>query len=379
MEKITTQRITNSLLLNGSFSNNLGLMNGKMGIAIYFFHLARQTNNQIYENYAGELIDEIYEEITANTPVEFENGLAGIGWGIEYLAQNGFIEADTNEILAEFDQALSHELLHHCPENISLLNGIMGWCFYFLMRISGNEKLGLKEIENKQVLIHSIDLLDQKLTSAEIEKLLNGQIDSPGASKQPETRNLQHTEFDITWDYPILLWIMGEFYKSQVFNAKTIKLINRLIKPLSYDCNIPESPHKKLLLLLGIQKLISSGVDNSLSPGEITINEISGKLLTKTDHLQMRTQLKPPLDTSIKNGISGMAWCYYQLHKLTLNGSYRGHIEYWLGQSEYINQESKWLMGIDLSTAHHGFGILEGLAGIGLSYIQLRQTKHSVI
>ena len=80
MKTITKdRRTTNSLLLNGSFIDNLGLMNGKMGIAIYFFQLARQTNNQIYEGYAGELIEDIYEEISKNTPVNFENGLAGIG------------------------------------------------------------------------------------------------------------------------------------------------------------------------------------------------------------------------------------------------------------------------------------------------------------
>ena len=91
--KITTdQKIINTLLLNASFIDNLGLMHGKMGISIFFFHLARQTQNKIYEDYAGELIDEIYEEISANTLVDFENGLAGIGWGIEYLAQNNFIE-----------------------------------------------------------------------------------------------------------------------------------------------------------------------------------------------------------------------------------------------------------------------------------------------
>lgn len=74
------QHITNTLLLNASFIDNLGLMHGKMGIAIYFFHLARETENQIYEDYAGELIDEIYEEISLTTPCDFENGLAGIGW-----------------------------------------------------------------------------------------------------------------------------------------------------------------------------------------------------------------------------------------------------------------------------------------------------------
>ena len=94
----TDQHIINTLLLNASF-----IMHGKMGITIFFFQLARQTKNQIYEDYAGELIDEIYEEITANTPVDFENGLAGIGWGIENLIENEFIEANTDKVLEELD------------------------------------------------------------------------------------------------------------------------------------------------------------------------------------------------------------------------------------------------------------------------------------
>jgi lantibiotic modifying enzyme len=74
------QPLINSLLLNASFIDNIGLMHGKMGISVYFFHLARSTRNKIYEEYADELIDEIYEDITVNTPVNFENGLAAFLW-----------------------------------------------------------------------------------------------------------------------------------------------------------------------------------------------------------------------------------------------------------------------------------------------------------
>lgn len=95
------QRIANVLLLNASFIDNLGLLNGKMGIAIFFYQYARYTGSKIFEDYAGELIDEIYEEINTTTPVDFANGLTGIGWGIEYLVKNRFLEADTDEALAE--------------------------------------------------------------------------------------------------------------------------------------------------------------------------------------------------------------------------------------------------------------------------------------
>jgi hypothetical protein len=50
-------RIINALLLHGSFIKNQGLLNGKMGISIFFFHLARKTGNPISENYAGELLE----------------------------------------------------------------------------------------------------------------------------------------------------------------------------------------------------------------------------------------------------------------------------------------------------------------------------------
>jgi hypothetical protein len=90
------QRIINLLLLHSSFMNDLGLLNGKMGISIAFFHLFRETGNVVYENYAGELIDEIYEEINVSSSWNFADGLAGIGYGIEYLVSNKFIDADTS-------------------------------------------------------------------------------------------------------------------------------------------------------------------------------------------------------------------------------------------------------------------------------------------
>jgi glycosyltransferase involved in cell wall biosynthesis len=42
------QRIINGLLLHSSFIDNLGLLNGKMGVSIFFYHLSRKTGNTIY-------------------------------------------------------------------------------------------------------------------------------------------------------------------------------------------------------------------------------------------------------------------------------------------------------------------------------------------
>ena len=119
------QRMINTLLLHSSFIDNLGLLNVKMGISIFFYHLARKTGNTIYEDYAGELIDEIYEDINLNAPLDFANGLAGIGWGIEYLVQNHFIEADADDVFGEIDKRLM-PLIHSLPPSLGLCQGVIG-------------------------------------------------------------------------------------------------------------------------------------------------------------------------------------------------------------------------------------------------------------
>ena len=142
------QRIANVLLLDASFIDNLGLFNGKMGIAIFFYNYARCTGNKIFEDYAGELIDEIYEEINLNTPVNFANGLTGIGWGIVYLAKSKFLEADTDEILEDIDKKVYQKIQIEFD-----YNELQGFLLYQLARFKDkNNRTGQKELLIKHTL-----------------------------------------------------------------------------------------------------------------------------------------------------------------------------------------------------------------------------------
>jgi len=159
------QRIANVLLLNASFIDNLGLLNGKMGIAIFFYHYSRYTGNKIFEDYAGELIDEIYEEININTPVDFANGLTSIGWGIEYLVNNGYLDCDTDEVLVDIDNAIFNATM---GSTISIQNQkeLFGFGLFYLARLKDREhdddKLG--PLKKKQILLYIMDECDLILT-----------------------------------------------------------------------------------------------------------------------------------------------------------------------------------------------------------------------
>lgn len=129
------ERIANHLVINSSFLDNLGLFHGKMGIAIFFYHYARYADISVYEDFAGELLDEIYEDIHRGISFDFENGLCGIGWGIEYLLQNKYIEGDSDEILEDIDR----KIMEYDPRRITdttFRSGFAGLSCYIRTRLN---------------------------------------------------------------------------------------------------------------------------------------------------------------------------------------------------------------------------------------------------
>lgn len=138
MEKdkdVSLQQIVNHLIINSSFLTDLSLYHGKTGIVLFLYNYARYTKNPIYEEFAGELLDEIFQEIHDNIGLDFENGLSGIGWGVLYLIKNQFITGDPNEILEDIDMKMMEVNLLKVRNN-SLKRGIAGFSVYLSYRFS---------------------------------------------------------------------------------------------------------------------------------------------------------------------------------------------------------------------------------------------------
>ena len=134
------QRIARYLMLHDSTAKSLGLLDGKMGITIFFYHYARYANKQIYDDFARELVDEIYKEIHLGYPVNFEKGLSGIAWGMEYLIQNRFVEADADEVLEELDMQILERDVRRIKD-ISLETGLKGLAHYVISRCGNRNNL----------------------------------------------------------------------------------------------------------------------------------------------------------------------------------------------------------------------------------------------
>ncbi|WP_278704688.1 glycosyltransferase [Parabacteroides goldsteinii] len=127
------QSLIHRLIWEAGFLTDLGLFNGKMGVMIFFYECGKWCDNLVFTEFANELLDELWDDVDQNTQTCFATGLAGIGWGIEYLIQEGFVEA-TDNICEEID----HRIMEAQITDLSLETGLTGLFHYLLAHIKGS-------------------------------------------------------------------------------------------------------------------------------------------------------------------------------------------------------------------------------------------------
>jgi len=89
------------LLLNAYSTKFKGLYQGKAGIVLCLFEMAKYMDNEKIEDFAFELLLESLTLTSKSKNIGFENGLSGIGFVLLYLIENRLIEANFEEIFAE--------------------------------------------------------------------------------------------------------------------------------------------------------------------------------------------------------------------------------------------------------------------------------------
>lgn len=129
------QDIIHHLMIKGASTKNVGLLDGKMGVVIVFYKLGRKYNNEVYTMYADDLLDKVFEDIHVKTPLDFESGLVGIGWGLEYLIQNKYVEADSLDVCEVIDSQLMNLDIRRI-QDYSLEKGLNGILQYVLGHIN---------------------------------------------------------------------------------------------------------------------------------------------------------------------------------------------------------------------------------------------------
>lgn len=265
---------------NAFTGSNHGLMNGNTGISIFFYHLTRKTDNPDYEKIADGLLDKAFANLSLLAPVDFENGLAGIGWGIEYLVQNNFAEGNTDEILEEVDNKVFRALNEDSHTSFELTTGLTGYLFYLINRLKNiNTPISIAQHINRELLILTINKIDQ-MVPAQFPSIV------------------KDINFDLFWRFPAILFGLHNAFKLNIYNEKIICMVRQWLP--YFETYLP-SLHINRLFLAVVMKQITSQIPDKRLEKQIQI------LLFATDFEVLKTEVDHNI-INIRIGWPGVAW-----------------------------------------------------------------------
>lgn len=139
------------------YGDRYGLYDGKAGLCIAYLLLSEVCKLERFKTKAIEIIDNLNNNISNVRILDFGSGLAGIGWAIEWMVQNEFIEADTDEVLEDLDTELYKSIVYGSSPNLSLSNGALGKALYFYKRLnarnSGRIRSRTSKIEESLIIL----------------------------------------------------------------------------------------------------------------------------------------------------------------------------------------------------------------------------------
>jgi hypothetical protein len=176
-------------------NNNIstGFLYGDAGMAVAYHLLAAGGDESTGED-GTRMLDRISENIAAVGELDFANGLAGIGWSIEWLVQNGLLkDVNTDEILAEIDDILYKNVTTSKQYMPGLFNGAMGKAAYFIKRARSKNPGTHRytQLSHQECLVMLTDDIDEVFREPNGALLINAEwIKEHGEKGLPYLRDI---------------------------------------------------------------------------------------------------------------------------------------------------------------------------------------------
>lgn len=168
---MTKDLITTYLHLNASFSDKLGVLDGKAATVLYFASL---QDNFYRQDISISFLQEVLAQININTPLTFGNGIAGIGSVIQWLKIRKIIDQGPGELLEEVENYLFKLTYSGKLTDLSIDKGLAGLGIYFVSRINSYKFQPLNDFQKFQIdryqecIVVLVDQIQQQLEKGNI-------------------------------------------------------------------------------------------------------------------------------------------------------------------------------------------------------------------
>jgi len=334
------EMIANALVHNILLIDNLGLLEGRTGLSLFFLNYSKLTGKRKFLDYAIAIIESVSNNLGAlRDNSSFSNGLSGISWYVEYLAQHGYIENDTDEILEEICICFN-EISFNKLTQIGIRNGLIGYGMHFQARMANPYFSADKELNSNEKIMYNIII---GLIENYLEKL-----------KHKSCINRQNGH-EIS---EIILFL----YKALKINPQNKILIKISSGYLSY---FREYLEKKEVTITNTKSEEQVATLNCELHNAYTLFQIA-KILNGKENYSIKMALETIKQKNFENsnigiltGTMGIALLYNHFYQQTSIEAFKSAALYWIGET--FSQKT--------IQAELNVSLLDGLTGVGLVLI----------
>jgi lantibiotic modifying enzyme len=288
--------ISNHLIINGNMVFFSGLLKGKLGISLFFFHYWRYTENSLYKEYTQYLIELVKSQIHDDYPLDYECGLAGVGAGFDYLRKYEYFDAGDDLIHlidSRIIKAISYE------DRVDMLTGFGR---YLLSRQDNNPTI-------KDSLIQLVDLLTEQSQTNMPSETISFLCDLFLLNIRKEkveyciSRSIDALINDVKKE-PVSRKLLSLIKLSQLPSYKSYNdIVQYLLKSIFGKKNAPFTEIRDLQWLLQLERLIKDTEHQYFLPKIKTrvLRNITSFHLSKLDELFRVNQ-----NFALKEGYAGL-------------------------------------------------------------------------
>jgi len=360
-------------LMKDSSQSNPDLTGGKAGELFFLVYYSFYKEDEVYLNKVTTLLSEIFEKIESgfNYPT-FAGGLAGIGWIVEFLVENDFIDADTDEIIGNLDDFLYPLMLDYVRKgNFDYLHGAVGLGMYFLKRQSNKD--------SQKYLIELVNELNKIAIKDECGVRWLSDLDLE--------KNLKRFNLSLSHGLASIIAFLSKLYKQGIAKEIVLELLNGSVKYLLnqqldisiFRSNFPSWIHEKESStnsrLAWCYGDLGIGMSLWLAGNNTNNEEFKSTAIKILLHSTERKNLSENgvVDAGLCHGTAGIAHIYNRMYGYTKNEEFKKAALYWFEETLKMAKFDDGLVGYKVwRTPEHGgwqneYGFLEGIAGIGLS------------
>ncbi|WP_209332806.1 lanthionine synthetase LanC family protein [Lunatimonas salinarum] len=337
------QRLDELLLTHYHKLDTPGIFKGKMGACLYFFQAFHHQNDPRFGTAAESTVQEVYSFVHQNpVPSYFDNGLAGIAWGIHQLIKNGSLEGEADELLEQIDNILFKVISEKSEEiEFGVKRGLLGYLLYIFDRLA--ELSDIRDFHISRELFTSLATL--------LVNRIHLMV-AYGKASFAEPNG-----FHVFWDLPNYLYVLAEAVKVGLLPHK----INRMIKEITpiVLSSIPQNPGNSLNLYWSMRRLSLPEWENHAS---ILINHVIEATFSS---FELRNKA-----LYVENGLAGL---------ILLDAQIKREIDDYVSVFENTGNRQAALLHFEssdywayLSTnPDHELGFLYGISGISYSLLHL--------